>query len=65
MQRKCIPLVKTTKDARLLENIAGAYEVSLTPAEIKKIDDLDCNIRLFNPKFYDDTSHWNGMPYYE
>ena len=35
IQRKCIPLVKTTKDARLLENISSAYEVKLTSAEVK------------------------------
>ena len=62
-QRKCIPLVKTTKEARLLENISSAYEVDLTAEEVKKIDDLDANIRLFNPKFME--FDWNGMPYFE
>jgi len=63
VQRKCIPLVKTTKEARLLENISSAYEVSLTPEEVKKIDDLDQDIRLFNPKFMEND--WFGMPYWE
>ena len=27
VQRKCIPLCKTTKEARLIENISAAYEV--------------------------------------
>ena len=65
VQRKCIPLAKTTKDERLLENISATYDVKLTSAEVKKIDDLDCWIRLFNPKFYNDPVGWHDMPYYE
>ena len=64
IQRKCIPLVKTTKESRLLENISAAYEVNLTPEEVKKIDDLDAGIRLYNPKFIDGFG-WNGMPFFD
>ena len=63
VQRKCIPLVKTTKEARLLENISSAYEVDLTTEDVKKIDALDADIRLFNPKFMEND--WFGMPYWE
>ena len=62
VQRKCIPLAKTTKEERLLENISGAYSVKLTASEVKQIDSLDANIRLFNPKWMSGFG-WNGMPY--
>ena len=64
IQRKCIPLVKTTKESRLLENISAAYEVNLTAEQVKKIDDLDAGIRLYNPKFIDGFG-WNGMPFFD
>ena len=51
IQRKCIPLCKTTKEPRLLENISASYDVKLTKEDIKKIDDLDAGIRLFNPLY--------------
>ena len=66
VQRKCIPLCKTKTEARLLENIEGSYDVALTEDEVKRIDDLDANIRLFNPKaFPPGAFDWNGMPYFD
>ena len=65
IQRGCIPLAKTTKEERLLENISAAYDVKLTPEEVKKIDDMDANIRLYNPKFMGDMAAWNSTPYFD
>ena len=39
--RGTIPLAKTTKEERLLENIAASYDLTLTPEEMEKIDALD------------------------
>ena len=64
IQRKCIPLVKTTKESRLLENISASYEVQLTEEQVKKIDALDAGVRLYNPKFIDGFG-WNGMPFFD
>ena len=65
VQRGCIPLAKTTKEERLLENIAATYDVQLTPEEVKKIDEMDADIRLYNPKFMGEMANWNSMPYFE
>lgn len=62
VQRGTIPLVKTTKEARLTENIS-VYDWELTDEEMKKIDDLDRDMRLYNPKFIKDFD-WNNMPFY-
>ena len=59
-----MPLAKTTKEARLLENISGAYEVNLTAEEVGKIDSLDANIRFFDPKFMEGFD-MNRMPYFD
>ena len=64
IQRGCIPLAKTTKEERLLENISASYDVTLTPEEIKKIDDLDAGIRLYNPKYMSGFG-WNNMPFFD
>ena len=64
IQRKCIPLAKTSKEERLAENISAAYSVKLSAQEVKQIDGLDSNVRLFNPKFMNALG-WNGMPYFE
>ena len=64
IQRKCIPLCKTTKEERLLENISASYDFKLTKEEVKKIDALDAGKRLFNP-IYMKGFDWNNMPYYD
>ena len=64
VQRKCIPLAKTTKESRLLENISSTYSVKLSANEVKQIDALDSNIRIFNPKFYQ-GKEWSGIPFFE
>jgi len=62
VQRGTIPLVKTTKEERLTENIS-IYDWELTDEEMKKIDGLDKDARLYNPKFIKDFD-WNNMPFY-
>lgn len=64
VQRGTIPLAKTAKEERLLENISAAYDVNLTEDEVKKIDALDNNVRLYNPKFISGFG-WNGTPYFD
>jgi diketogulonate reductase-like aldo/keto reductase len=62
VQRGTIPLVKTTKEERLTENIS-VYDFELTSEEMEKIDKLDMDCRLYNPKFIKDFD-WNNMPFY-
>ena len=52
LQRNTIPLVKTSTESRLLENIS-VTDFELSKEEMDQIVELDRNIRLFNPKNYD------------
>lgn len=49
LQRKTIPLVKTTNMGRLTENF-NCFDFELSADEVKQIDSLDANIRLFHGK---------------
>lgn len=62
ISRGVIPLVKTSKEARLTENICVS-DFTLDQEDLAKIEKLDANIRLYNPMFIDGFG-WNGMPYY-
>lgn len=64
MKRETIPLVKTTSPARLGENMAYS-EFDLTDEDVAKIDALDKNARLFNPKYLSMEYDWNFMPYFD
>jgi diketogulonate reductase-like aldo/keto reductase len=46
-----IVIPKTTKLERLTENLK-CFDFTLTPEEYQAIDDLECNARFFNPKFW-------------
>lgn len=63
VQRGTVPLVKTSKEERLGENIA-LYDWELSEEEMKKMDDLERGIRLFNPRYINGYD-WNGMPFFE
>ena len=40
-------------------------EVDLTDEDVAKIDAMDKNARLYNPKFLDERYDWNYFPYYD
>ena len=62
--RNCLLLAKTSKSARLLENISGSYEIQLTKEEIDAINQLDRGMRLFDPKHMSGFD-MNNMPYFD
>lgn len=63
VQRGTVPLVKTTKEERLAENMA-VHDWTLSDEQMEKIDGLDNDVRLYNPKFMQGFD-WNNMPFYE
>ena len=63
-KRNTIPLVKTTREERLAENMAYT-EVELTEEDVAKIDTLEKGARLYNPKYLDAKYDWNYFPYYD
>ena len=58
-----MPLVKTSTESRLLENIS-ITDFELSSEEMQEIAALDADIRLFNPKNYDNP-RFNRQPYFE
>ena len=60
VQRGTVPLVKTSTESRLGENIQSA-NVQLSEEEVQKIDALNKNLRLFNPIDWDGQ---RNMPYF-
>ena len=63
LQRKTIPLVKTSKEERLSENIS-VHDFELTNSEMSRINGLDAGIRLFDTKNYD-NARFNCQPYFD
>ena len=59
---KTIVLCQTSKPERLPENISF-FDVKLSEEDVKKIDALDSEAKLYDP-FYIDGFGWNSMPYY-
>lgn len=62
--RECIPLVKSSNQGRLAENMAFT-SVELSAEDVAKINALDKGARLFNPKHLDMKYDWNYFPYYD
>lgn len=63
-KRGTIPLVKTTSEAHLAENMAYTT-VELSEEDMAKIDALDRNCRLFEPKVIGVDEDWGEFPYFE
>ena len=63
IQRKTIPLVKTSNEARLTENIS-VHDFTLSKTEMSRINGIDRGIRLFNPIFRPDV-RFNRQPYFD
>lgn len=63
LQRGTIPLVKTSREERLSENIS-VHNFKLNKSEMTRIDDLDAGIRFFNTKKFDGFG-FNGIPYFD
>jgi len=63
LRNKTIPLVKTVTPARLAENMA-AHTFEMSQEDADKINHLDANIRLFNPRWIAGWGH-DSIPYFE
>ena len=63
LSRGVIVIPKTTKEARLPENIS-ILDFKITEEEAAKIEQLDQGVRFFNPLHLADFG-WDNLPYYE
>ena len=61
VQRGTVPLVKTSTESRLAENLA-IHDFKLSQQEMAKMAELDADKRLFNPKYLASQGY---QPYFE